>query len=331
MPLVSIIMPVYNAEHFIEKTILGLDKQTYENIEVIAINDGSKDGTAAVLDRLVERTDLHIKLRVVHQQNMGICHTRNNGIDLAEGKYISFVDHDDSMVPNAIELLVKRAESENADMVIGGFELVDKSGKVLEHRELNPQDPWSMFTINAPWGRLFKREIVQKYGIKFFITKISEDFYFNYLYMSYCDKIEVIPQAVYQWLYSEASESHANMSQYSEDRDVLAMLTALMRDMKPNHKLPKEYVEYGLIKHVFWYMFYVSRSASKEVLSQIYKRGISWLDTNCPNYKKNPLVSFTKPVSEALVRRVFIKIIVLLEKMHLLKLFLYVYAGKLFG
>lgn len=331
MPLVSIIIPVYNAEKFIENTILNLNNQTYENIEVIAINDGSKDNTKVVLDNLMKRDDLHIKFRVIHQENMGICHTRNNGMRLAEGKYIAFVDHDDSMMPNAIELLVARAEAENADMVMGGFELIDKDGKVLEHRPLDPTDSWSLFSINAPWGRIFKREIIEKHDVKFFITKISEDFYFNYLYMSYCDKIEVIPQVVYQWLYSAGSESHANMSQYSEDRDVLIMLTALLKDMKSDNKLPKEYVEYGLIKHVFWYMFYVSRSASKDILSQIYDRCTSWLDLNCPNYKKNSLVSFGRPVSEGLVQRVFVKMVVTFEKMHILKPFLHIYAGKIFG
>lgn len=330
-PLVSIIMPVYNAEKFIEKTILSLNNQTYDNIEVIAINDGSKDDTKIVLDGLMQREDLHIKLRVVHQENMGICHTRNNGIQLAEGKYIAFVDHDDFMMPDAVERLVAQAENKNADMVIGGFELIDKDGKILEHRPLNPKDPWSMFHISAPWGRIFKRELIMEHDIKFFITKISEDFYFNYVYMSYCNKIEVIPEVTYQWLYSPTSESHANMSQYSKDRDVLLMLTALMNDMKKDHNLPKEYMEYGLIKHVLWYMFYVSKSTSKDTLSIIYKNCISWLDTNCPNYKRNSLVKFTKPISEGLVQRVFVKVMVTLEKLHLLKPFLYVYAGKILG
>lgn len=331
MPLVSIIIPVYNAEKFIEKTILSLNNQTYDNIEVIAINDGSKDDTKKVLDNLMQRNDLHIKLRVIHQQNMGICHTRNNGINMAEGKYIAFVDHDDFMMPDAIELLVARAEEKNADMVIGGFELIDKEDKVLEHRPLDEADPWSLFRINAPWGRIFKRELIMEHDIKFFITKISEDFYFNYLYMSYCNKIEVIPQVTYQWLYSPSSESHANMSKYSEDRDVLVMLTALMNDMKKENDLPKEYMEYGLIKHVLWYMFYVAKSASKDTLFMIYTNCISWLDTNCPNYKKNRLVRIGKPVSEGLVQRVFVKLTVTLEKLHLLKPFLYVYAGKIFG
>lgn len=329
-PLVSIIMPVYNAGKFVEKTILGLNHQTYDNIEVIAINDGSKDNTKDVLDDLSKRNDLSIKLHVVHQENMGICHTRNNGIRIAKGKYIAFVDHDDFMMSDALELLVTRAESENADMVIGGFELIDKEGKILEHRPLDTNDPWSLFSISAPWGRIFKRELIEKYDIKFFITKISEDFYFNYLYMSYCDKIEIIPQVTYQWLYSPTSESHANMSQYSKDRDVLIMLTALMHDMKKDNNLPKEYMEYGLIKHVMWYMFYVSKSASKDTLSVIYKNCISWLDTNCSNYKRNSLVKINKPNSEGLVQRVFVKVTVTLEKLHLLKPFLYVYAGKIF-
>lgn len=329
-PLVSIIMPVYNAEKFIEKTLSKLDCQTYKNIEVIVINDGSKDGTRAVLDRFIEKKDLSISFHVIHQDNMGICHTRNNGIELAKGKYIAFVDHDDAMLDNAIELLVERAEKTDADMVIGGFELVDTEGKVLEHRPLEPTDAWSLFRINAPWGRIFSKKVIEENNVRFFITKISEDFYFNYLFMSCCNKIEVIPQVVYQWLYSPASESHSNMSQFSEDRNVLAMLTALMSDMKKDNILKSEYVEFGLIKHVVWYMFYVAKSASKETLTMIHTNCIAWLDTYCPNYKKNPLLKWGLPASEGLKQRVFVKIAVMLEKMHLLNFFLHVYAGKLF-
>lgn len=329
-PLVSIIMPVYNAEKFIENTLLKLNKQTYENIEVIAINDGSKDNTKLVLDRFIESNDLSIQLKVIHQENAGICHTRNNGINLAQGKYIAFVDHDDAMYDNAIELLVNRAEETNADMVIGGFELVDGEGKVLEHRPLDPADPWSFFRINAPWGRIFSKDVIDSNNIKFFITKISEDFYFNYLFMSCAKKIEVIPQVVYQWLYSQSSESHSNMSQFSEDRDVLAMLTALMNDMKKDNILKQEYVEFGLMKHVVWYMFYVAKSTSKDTLTMIHKKCITWLDTYCPNYKKNPLLKIGMPKSEGFKQKVFVKIAILLEKMHLLNFFLHLYAGKLF-
>lgn len=329
-PLVSIIMPVYNAEKFIEMTLLKLDCQTYKNIEVIAINDGSKDNTKAVLDKFIEERNLSIQLHVIHQENMGICHTRNKGIDMAKGKYVAFVDHDDSMYDNALELLVNRAEETGADMVIGGFELTDATGKVLEHRPLDPSDPWSLFRINAPWGRILSKKVIEENNIKFFITKISEDFYFNYLFMSFANRIEVIPQVVYQWLYSPSSESHSNMSQFSEDRNVLAMLTALMNDMKKDNILPSEYVEFGLMKHVVWYMFYVAKSASKDTLTMIHNNCISWLETYCPDYKRNPLLKWGMPVSEGFKQRVFVKIAIMLERMHLLNFFLHVYAGKLF-
>lgn len=328
--LVSIIMPVYNAERFIRNTILGIDAQTYKNIELIVINDGSKDATQKVLDEIAQQEKLSIQLRVFQQENMGICHTRNKGMELARGKYIAFVDHDDSMPVHAIENLVNKAEKTQADMVIGGYALVDKDGKILENCILDENDPWSLFRINAPWGRIFRKEVIDENHISFFITKISEDFYFNYLFMSYARKIEILPDVSYRWLYSETSESHANMSQFSEDRDVLAMLTALMEDMNRENSLDKEYLEYGLIKHVIWYMFYISKSVSKELLTQIYKRCILWLERYCPEYKKNSLLKWGRPKSEGFSQKLVVKVAVVLERMKLLNVFLHVYAGKVF-
>lgn len=328
LPLVSIIMPVYNAEEFIERTILNLNEQTYDNIEVIVINDGSKDNTRVVLDKLSQRKDLYIKLRVIHQANMGICHTRNNGLDVANGKYIAFMNHDDFMLPNAIELLVKKAEVENADMVIGGYELVDVEKNVLEQHLLDIFDPWSIFKINAPWGRIFRNDIIQDNEIKFYVTRVNEAFYFNYCYMSCCDKIEVISQVTYQRLFGKSLETHANMSRYSEDRDLFEMLTALMNDMRRENSLPKEYVEYAMMEQVFLYMYYVAPSLSKEDIESLYTRAISWLNTHYPNYKRNRLVRFAKQSHEGLQPSVYVKTMVVLERMHLLKFFLYLYVGR---
>ena len=86
--------------------------------------------------------------------------------------------------------------------------------------DLLPTAPWSMYRNTAPWGRLFRRAIIEKHGISFFDYKLSEDFYFNFLFLSYCHKgeVKIIEQSGYKWRIDEASESHSNMSRIADDQ-----------------------------------------------------------------------------------------------------------------
>jgi len=327
---VSIIIPIYNGEKYIKHLVQQLNQQNVDGLEVVFINDGSKDKSYELLEDVKKTTVLNFEMTIVNQENGGICRARNKGLDVAQGDYIVFMDQDDGIKPNAIRVLLNNMESKSADIVLGGFELIDKEEKVLETWILNPKDPWSTFRINAPWARMFRKSIIEKNHIRFFITKISEDFYFNYRYLSYCKKIVVIEDIVYQWLMNEKSESHANMSQYSKDRNVYEMLTALHKDMNKNHSLDKTCLEYGIIKHVTWYMFYVAKSTSSEVLTEVHREGIQWLKEYYPTYYKNKNLAIGKPASESFGSRMAVKIAVVLERMHLLNFFLHVYAGNLF-
>ena len=327
---VSIIIPIYNGAAYIEHLVQQLNQQEQEGLEVVFVNDGSKDDSLQILRSIKENMQLSFEMTIVDQENGGICRARNKGLDVARGEYIVFMDQDDGIKPNAIKVLLQNMQKKSADIVLAGFELIDKQENILETWILNPNDPWSTFRINAPWARMFRRSIIEENNIRFFITKISEDFYFNYRYLSYCENIVVIEDIVYQWLMNEKSESHANMSQYSKDRNVYEMLTALHKDMNKNHSLDKTCLEYGMIKHVTWYMFYVAKSTSKAVLTQIHKEGIQWLNEHYPTYYKNKNLGLGMPESERFGSRIVVKIVVLLERMHLLNFFLHLYAGNLF-
>ena len=101
-PLISIIVPVYNAEAFLAKTIDSIRNQTYHHLEIILINDGSKDLSGKICDDLAIEDN---RIVVIHQKNKGIATTRNRGLDIAKGEYITFCDNDDIMHPQMIEIL----------------------------------------------------------------------------------------------------------------------------------------------------------------------------------------------------------------------------------
>ena len=100
-------------------------------------------------------------------------------------------------------------------MVIGGHLLVDeKDGRILEKWQYDTGTPWHKYRNSAPWGRVYRREIIEQNKLRFMQTRISEDFYFNVVYMSCCAKVHVTPYIGYGWTYRASSESHHNMSRY---------------------------------------------------------------------------------------------------------------------
>ena len=126
-PLVSVIMPAYNAGAFIEEAIESVRNQTVSDWELLVIDDGSCDDTPQVAARLAER-DPRIRL-LVNEMNMGVARTRNRGMDACRGRYVAFLDSDDYWKPQMLEKMIARAEETGADIIYCSYELVDEQGK----------------------------------------------------------------------------------------------------------------------------------------------------------------------------------------------------------
>ena len=119
--VVSIIIPAYNIENYIEKTLDSVLDQTYDSLEIIVVNDGSKDNTAAIIDSYAQKDN---RIKVIHKENGGVTSARLAGIAAATGDYIGFVDGDDYIEPNMFELLVNNAINYNADISHCGYQMV---------------------------------------------------------------------------------------------------------------------------------------------------------------------------------------------------------------
>lgn len=117
-PLVSIIIPVYNSEKFVEEAVLSAVNQTYKNIEIIVVNDGSTDGSQSIIEQLAAK---YSSIRYFRQLNQGACVARNRGITEAKGKYIKFLDADDLLVSDALELQVEFTENLQPDEIVFGY------------------------------------------------------------------------------------------------------------------------------------------------------------------------------------------------------------------
>ena len=115
-PLISVIVPVYNVEKYLGKCVDSILAQTYENLEIILVEDGTKDNSGAICDAYAAKDS---RIRVIHKENGGLSSARNAGMDIARGEYFGFVDSDDWIEPKMYETLLNLAEKYHADLVCG--------------------------------------------------------------------------------------------------------------------------------------------------------------------------------------------------------------------
>lgn len=192
-PLVSVIIPVYNAEKYLKECVESLLKQTLTNAEFIFVDDGSSDRS---LEMLYEYRKNDSRIQVYTQKNQSAGVARNKGVSCAVGECLTFLDSDDIMAPDALEMLFEKAKKTNADMVIcrgAKFETDPAKSKIIEasiRTQYLPEE--EIFSINtcskhllqvttgAPWGKLYRTEMVKKYDIQFPVLPRSEDIVFVY-------------------------------------------------------------------------------------------------------------------------------------------------------
>ena len=129
MKKVSIILPIYNVEKYLEKCVNSVINQTYQNIEVILVDDGSKDSSGRICDKLVESDN---RIKVIHKKNGGLASARNAGYEAATGEYIMYIDSDDCVKEETVKRCVDVIEKDKSDVVIFGYEKMSEDGKVLE-------------------------------------------------------------------------------------------------------------------------------------------------------------------------------------------------------
>lgn len=149
LPLVSVIVPVYNGEIFLEKCLKSVICQSYTNIEIIVVNDGSIDNTSLIIDRYVK---LDKRIIGLEQKNGGPALARNKGLKIAKGKYVQYLDSDDCLHEKAIEYLLDKAEASNADIVVAPFQFCYLDGTSYKS---------SFFNFSSMSGIDYLKEIIK--------------------------------------------------------------------------------------------------------------------------------------------------------------------------
>ena len=179
-PEISIIVPVYQVEKYLNECIDSILAQTFTDFELILVDDGSPDNCPALCDAAAKRDS---RVRVIHKQNGGVSTARNAGLDAAQGNWIAFVDSDDTAAPEYLEKMHKAVLETGADFAICSSQCIDETGKTLaggEHRLLNeflPQEEvlrrMVVSDFQVPWNKLYRRKLLE--NLRYPENKAFED------------------------------------------------------------------------------------------------------------------------------------------------------------
>lgn len=217
MDLVSVIVPVYNVEKYLKECVQSLQEQTYPNIEIILVDDGSKDSSGIICDEL-EKSDKRIK--VIHKENAGLGYARNSGLEIAKGKYVTFIDSDDKADKDLISQLMRAVSRDDVDTCIGGFKRISENGnvefiekyeiKIYQEKEVYDElfarmlgsavDKHDAIRMSV-WNVLYSMEIIKENHLKFPSERefISEDIIWDAEYYKFARKAEIIDSTAYNY------------------------------------------------------------------------------------------------------------------------------------
>ena len=255
-PLISVIVPIYNVKKYLCECVDSIINQTYKNLEIILVDDGSPDDCGKICDDYAKRDS---RIKVIHKENGGLSDARNVGMDLSSGEYLIFVDSDDYMTNDSIEYLYNLIRSVNADIAIGGVERFNDLDKsvisttytgISDEKVMDKMDAMKDFFLNgcAAWARIYKKSIHN--DIHFPKGEINEDEAIVLELLDRCDKIVKSNMIVYKYRFRPNSITSVDFS--VKKLDWYYHCKANLEYIKKNFPDIKVYAENRYVLSIIW-------------------------------------------------------------------------------
>ena len=329
---VSIIMPCYNTEKYLKKTMDSIFAQTFKDYEIIMVDDGSTDSTPELLDAYEKKYPDIIK--VFHKENGGQSTARNLALDHARGEYILFWDSDDYADVDYLEPLVEAARENNSDTVISGSHYVDENGVVIENLNY-PVDRYPDYPLRrlAPHGKLYRLDFLNRHNIRFEPGKLYEDNPFNFLALFLSRNQVILPLARhYQVVHPGSSMSSRVTSEkvpYRAIENALDYINAHSDEIND-----RDVYVFTVLSFLTYFIFLGNREHMQAALHK-YK-GCKYegalinelcdfaqhlIPEKLPGYNKNPYVGIFRSRELQLRHRAGVWLFVRLIRTHTLKAF----------
>lgn len=318
MKKISVIIPVYNVEKYIERCLLSLENQCFKNFEVILVNDGSTDKTEKIILDYWSKSELDIKY--FYEDNAGQAYARNAAMAKASGKYIAFIDSDDYIDFDYLQQLELCAESNESDMVSCGYRVIDEKGKIIGKCNVSPFSRESGFGragFFAVWGRLFRRDFLMENHISFPVGKIYEDVPVAIYAKFYAKNVRSLSYIGYNYcrhLGSTMKKNTVNSKKFPMEEMDKTIKRLVDADLKYRLEL-----EFDVLCFFAGFLFLYCGRADKQEVFTLCRFALEELESYFPMYWKNPYLGIRKSKELPLVNRLCIQLFVVTSRLPLFK------------
>ncbi len=289
MPKVSVIVPIYNVEKYLEKCINSLLSQTLEDIQIILVNDGSKDNSG----NIAKEYEKNNKDRVIYveKENGGLSDARNYGLKYATGDFVAFLDSDDYIEKNAYEEMYNKAIEENADYVECDFiwEFPNKIRVDKQYPYKNKKEMLSFVRVVA-WNKLIKRQLITDNNLEFPKGLRYEDVEFTYKLIPFINKFAYVDKPFIHYVQREGSIANVQNERTAE---IFTVLDNVIEFYKKNNiyeeyrdELEYNYARYLLCSSLKRMCKIKDKTIREKLLTESWER----LNLNFPNWKENVIL-----------------------------------------
>lgn len=277
MELISVIVPVYNMDKYVNRAIDSLLHQTYKDYEIILVDDGSTDKSGDICDEFARNEEI---IRVVHKVNGGLSSARNVGMDHAKGKYVIFPDPDDWVEPNYLQFLYDLQQKYDVNLAISGHFVDDnkgsrvhnKNGKecILTRNESLELVLRSYGFCGFAWNKLYNLELIKEYDLKFNLEfGMAQDLYFAFEYLLKCERVAYNPIPTYHYFQHEGGVTNSSLTK----RKVSGLLTfQSLRELAMKEAPFVADIVSGTIANLcltFIYIYFDTKMNDKEMLTKL--------------------------------------------------------------
>ena len=280
---ISIIVPIYNSEKYLKKCLHSLINQTKSELEFILVNDGSFDNSEKIIKSYQDS-----RIKYYKNKNQGIGKTRNFGINKASGKYLMFIDSDDYIEKDTCEILYKKAQEDNLDLVVCDFYREYENGKLITEKLEDftnttlKQTPKLINIVNmSPWNKLYKTELIKKNNIKFNEKLKYEDTPFVFETLDKANKIGKINQSLNHYVIHNNSETTIRDKRIF---DILQIIK-IIREYSKEKKYLMEELNKWTVRNITNYTIQQRNQVDKKLGMKFIDEAFSYLQKEIPDYK----------------------------------------------
>lgn len=315
MPKISVIIPVYNTQKVLHRCLDSVFGQTYQDFEVICINDCSPDDSASILRRYEKKYPG--KMTVLdNERNMGQGLSRKRAMDICTGEYIAFIDSDDYIAAEYLETYLKEMEAHTCDVAVAGF-TKETDGKF---RKVDPPaGVWSALTYPIPCAKMFRAAFLKENNIHFSDIRRGEDIYFGLSQFYHGIRIHNFSYHGYYYCFNRNSTTGSLTYDKEHEKDIAEIFSKFLRDhdISVLSAEQRECVEYTYLSNMVNALVTYGHGCKPEKMKKKYAFFLSDLREKFPNYRENSLFGLFRPKGQTAKIRLGVGMTMLTHKLGL--------------